>query len=383
MYEVRTRKIAISPKKESTYKGGAAADAKPIIDLDMSVFPEPDYDIEPNTHQLGRSIEPTKTRVLGKRHRVTLAQQWATPHFVGLMLAYVFGSEKTIAGITGFPTTTPVVGTDYRVHRFNTIQGRARPSFVMKEVTDSENDKGTLYKGCGGESAQLSGSIGQDRIIRANFGAVMAQRSASNSDIDLSVAANQEPSEGVLDGSGAKVYLGTGNFTEIDLDTDDDDDIDTTDDAPVFATTSLIGANADITEAIHSFDWNYNNNPSIGNLYRFGSGQTLGKWERGAAPTHGLQLDFTWKESEMSRYDNQTDLAFQISIPARTYSGVKMGLTLVLPKVTYTGFSHNEVDGERVISGTFQPYWGGGADNDKESAYAYLWNEQNNGYAHD
>ena len=382
MPETRTRKVGFAREAEDAYGDAVHGDINTIIDIDQAVFPSPDYEMQPNTHQLGPSIGPTEQRTLAKRHRVQLRQQWGTPHFLALAAAYTMGSGNTVG-------TMPDIGgvaVDGRVHKFTIPKTkRERPTLGMQELIDSTSgsEKGRLYKGCGGESLTISANIGADRYVRIGWDVIAGGPFV---DRDADIAGTETDAGDNLDGGDnmSKVYLGAGKKAMSE---------------PYNSTaknSALFGASApnisglsDITAEVHSFEFTYNNNPDLANLYRMGSGKYFAAWERGELPTVGLRVNFKYKnEDEMGRYDANTELAFQVNLGTgvTTDSGKtgasEKGATLIIPKMFYTGYSRENVSGEQVIAANFTPMWGGGPAGSRalNEAYLYIWNAETNGY---
>ncbi len=369
MAETRLRKFGFSTEAEDALRDAVAGDINTVVDIDQAVFPSPDYEMQPNTHQLGPSIAPTKQRTLIERHRVQLRQQWGTPHFLALAAAYTFGSS-----------TRTAITNSGAIHRFNIPKTqRARPTFGMKEVIDPTDGSvlGRLYKGCGGESLTISANIGSDRYVRIGWDIIMDQIADSDTVIAGSVA--ETDADDCLDGGddSTKIYLGAGGKAI----TGSKDPYGST--KREFAhMPPVISGLSDLTGDVHSLEFTYNTNPDLANLYRMGSGRHFGAWERGETPSVGLRLNFKYQnETEMDRYDGNTELAFQANIgtgakaTSHNDSGEK-GATLIIPKMFYTGYSRENVSGEQVISANFMPMWGGGASaaRNLDEAYLYIWN---------
>ena len=393
MAETRLRKFGFATGAESAMYDAVVGDINTVVDIDQAVFPSPDYEMQPNTHQLGPSIGPTKQRTLAKRHRVQLRQQWGTPHFLALAAAYTFGYPD---GATAHPDlgTMPDISANAvggRVHAFSIPKTqRSRPTFGMKEHIDptAGNLVGRLYKGCGGESFSISANIGADRYVRIGWDVIMGDFVDSNPVIADSVT--ETDADDLLDGGGnkTKVFLGAGEkaFSAASRPWKS-----TAKTSALFAAAAPnISGLTDIKGDVHSFEFTYNNNPNLPLLYRMGSGKRFGIWERGEAPTASLRVNFKYNdEGEMDRYDENTELAFQANIgtgattdAARTGASEK-GATLIIPKMFYTGYSRENVSGEQVIAATFQPMWGGGASAGRtlDEAYLYIWNAFQTKYA--
>ncbi len=385
MAETRLRKFGFSTEAEDALRDAVAGDINTVVDIDQAVFPSPDYEMQPNTHQLGPSIAPTKQRTLIERHRVQLRQQWGTPHFLALAAAYTFGSPHTVGTMPDINSNA----VDGRVHRFNIPKTqRARPTFGMKEVIDPTDGSvlGRLYKGCGGESLTISANIGSDRYVRIGWDIIMDQIADSDTVTADSVA--ETDADDCLDGGddSTKIYLGAGGKA-----------ITTNPYSSTGKSSGLFGGNApnisglsDLTGDVHSLEFTYNTNPDLANLYRMGSGRHFGAWERGETPSVGLRLNFKYQnETEMDRYDGNTELAFQANIgtgvttDADRAGASEKGATLIIPKMFYTGYSRENVSGEQVISANFMPMWGGGASaaRNLDEAYLYIWNAFAAGYA--
>ena len=374
MPEVRTRKFGFSRTRASSISATAAINT--IIDIDQAVFPSPDYEMQPNTHQLGPSIGPTEQRTLAKRHRVQLRQQWGTPHFLALAAAYTFGEKAAV--------TSPPGG---KRHKFTIPKAkRERPVFSMREVID---DAATTkiarpYHGCGGESLTISANIGADRYVRIGWDVAMSRMgSADNTGIADSM--RDPDAEHCLDGAVTGATQGTNVYLK-DVGGESDKAGALTEPTTYAGSTTnlanIAAANDVITEDIHSLEFTYNINPDIANLYRMGSGKTFGAWERGETPSVGLRLNFKYKnEDAMDDYDANKEMACQVNlgtgVRATGNSGTYKGATLIIPKMFYTGYSRENVSGEQVIAANFTPMWGGGASSSPlPEVILYIWNKQ-------
>ena len=278
-------------------------------------------------------------------------------------------------------------------HGAKSSQARDRPTFSMEELVEESggvgaNDEVEKYNGCGIEGFTLSGAIGEDRIIRASANAISSYaETVRNATFPSGTLTNPEDDEDVLDsalsGANAKTKVNVTpvgaatKFTEPDKGTANMKDA-----AKIGA--SLIGATAgqEVTEDVHSLEFQAQLNPNLARHYVMGSGLRMGRFQRGEAPAYTFRLDDTWKSGSglIDRLKNQTEYMIEVIIPTSKKDGTAhYGIHLVLPRVVYSGYTPQSVDGERVLSGNFAAMPGGNIDvagtakPDAEAVYLYGW----------
>lgn len=317
----RNRKILIaSAEKETAYADGVPA-VDSMIKADQDSIGAPEPTIINDQDLLGASREPASQEILALHNTLALNQSRCKYHTLATVAAFGLGSISSALADTASST--------YK-HVFGVLDADALPTTVIEELYKSGVQK--LYPGAGCQSFTLRVNRGTNRRVGLSSNWFMSgDSSAGTGDVT-------EKSEAAINGGASAVYLGAVAYSGT---TDDDVDM---------ATTDLAATPTTITSSVRSFEWSFDNNVSIEDLFRLGSGLYPGAFERGDInQTVTLNFDYA-SEAEVDRLINQTQVAFQFKHRgAEIETGFYYGLNLIFPALQYES-ARRAIDNGKLVN---------------------------------
>lgn len=324
----RNRNILVSwDSKEAAYGTAAAVDS--LLKVDVENIPNPNHTIINDSDQLGASEEPSAQEIIAKANSMTISQKRAKYHTLAGILVYGLGDVASALADTG----TPASGA-YK-HVITPRESDVMDSFTAEALFKTGVQR--KYPGCGVKSWMVRVERGANRIVSVSADILMSGAAVTGTG-DVA-----EKAEAAINAGNSGVWMDEEAYSG-----STDDDCDPT-------STDLDGTPDSIVGKVRSLEWSGDNRPDEDDLYRLNSGLNYGAFERGER-IQKVNLNFDYAdESEIDRYEAQTQVALQWKIRgAEIETGYYYGVNLIFPLLQIESIQRAVDKGKLVNQITYQ-----------------------------